>query len=168
MLADRDPIDLTVQKVSSKRRSYSFESPHVWLNLMSLYSDTLLTSPSLPWYLLPPPAHPSIICLRYAQRFMRPLCPSSHVHFHSQFPGSAPSYLLLHEISRMPTYVYPYGTDSKTSELAPSLPLIIFVRNKFQLEHRFQVVKMKSTGNRGLKFWNPGWVRDVVITKWGK
>jgi hypothetical protein len=69
---DREIIDLTLQKVTNERRSYSFESPHVWLNLMSLYSDTLLTSPSPPWYLLPPVAHPSIICLRYAKRFMRP------------------------------------------------------------------------------------------------
>jgi hypothetical protein len=120
-------LSITLQKATSERRCYSFESPHVRLNPMSLHSHTLLISPSLPWYLLPPTTSTSLY-------YMPALCLKIHeaAYVLSPTPISILSFLHAHpptcfllEICRMP--IYPYETDTKTSQLAPSL----YIKNYF-------------------------------------
>lgn len=176
MLKGRETIDLALQTLNSEGQSWSFESPHIWLNLMSLFSDTLLTSTSLPLYLLPPPStsHYNIpaICLKIhepayvlAATFISIRC----------LLQTTPSSSYLPFAGNMPLLIFPHEADIRASEPAP-LPHIknyfnsidhkAYVWNKFQLELRFQIVKMKSIGKGARQgLWNRGWVWDRVITE---
>lgn len=87
---------------------------------------------------------------------------ASRIHFHTQFPAGAPSCLLFAR-NKPHAYLSTWkGCQNITTrsltirkKLFQSHWLYTYVRNKFQLEHRFQVVKMKSMGNGGeiLKSW---------------
>lgn len=83
---------------------------------------------------------------------------------------TTPSLPYLPFAGNMPLLIFPHETDTRVLEPAPS-PHIknyfnsidhkAYVRNKFQLEPRFQIVKMKSIGKGAEQgFWNRGWVWD--------